>query len=145
VDVLQVDVPHPGAGCPGHGDRVGSSHHQVPGIEADGGGALPQEAVDLVGGLDDGAVVRMQGEEEAFGVGDLLQFGDRHRQVSPFGVGEVGGPLVPLGAGGGGDHRDLPSGGGDQANAADGFFPLGGPAPGVVEDDRDERADQLQM
>ena len=141
VDVLQMDEPDPIGVAFGDHHRVGRTEREVPGVEAQGDSTTVEEAIELVGLLDERVDVRVQHLADAVLSDDGVHVVEAGQQCIPsFGV-----ELWPFPFGEIGDdrgHEALPACGRDRFGDLRRAFAHLLTASAIVEDQRHESADE---
>ena len=141
VDVLQMDQGDPIGVAFGDQHRIRPTEREVTGVEAQGDTAAVEEAIELVGLLDERVDVRVQHLSDAVLGDDRVDVVETGQQ----GVPRVGVERRPLPHGEVGDHRGhetLPACGRDRFGDLRGAFAHLLMAGAVVEDERHESADE---
>ncbi len=99
-DVLQMDVDHAIPRVRGELDRIGPPDHQMAGVDAQGHGRGLQQALDVLGSLDDRAVMGMEGDRRPRSRAEIDHPADPAPERRPCGGVEIRTGLiaVPTGA-----------------------------------------------
>ena len=133
----------PVGGCPCEGHRVGAADQEVAGVEGEPDRAPVEDAIDFVRPLDHRADVGVKRGLDALLTGDVADPVQVGEEQLPLRLIEGRALVVPLQAGGGGEHQAGRAGGTEVRQRA---LDVGQRVPAVVEQhDRDEPADRTHV